>query len=158
MRLRPFIVVLIWLILLAITVWLFNRLLHPNRADNISQTSVVELERDPQGHYRAEVFINGVKVPAMVDTGATGVAISQPLAQQLHLQSNAAVRANTANGVSIGYAVRLDSVRLGGIQANNVSAVIVPELGDEILLGMSFLGRMDIRLFQGKMTIRQPAE
>ena len=155
MRPRIFIALFTWLLILVITLWLFNRLLHPNRADNISQTSVVELERDPQGHYRAEVFINGIKVPALVDTGATGVAISEQLAKRLGLQSQVAIKASTANGTVVGYAVRLASVKLGGIEARNVGAAVVSGLGDEVLLGMSFLGRMDIRLYQGQMTIRQ---
>jgi aspartyl protease family protein len=48
----------------------------------------------------------------------------------------------------------LRSVKLGGITADEVAATINPALGDEILLGMSFLGRMDVRLYKGKMTIR----
>lgn len=147
--------ILVWLAMLGGTAWLFDATLHPNRAEHLGNTSTVELERDPSGHYRAELLINGIKVPAMVDTGATGVAISEQLAAKLGLQSKTAIRASTANGVSIGYAVRLASVKLGGIEATDVGAAIVPGLGDEVLLGMSFLGRMDIRLYQGKMTIKQ---
>jgi aspartyl protease family protein len=51
--------------------------------------------------------------------------------------------------------VRLDSVQIGGVHANNVAAMIAPGLDGDILLGMSFLGRMDIRLYKGEMTITQ---
>jgi len=91
----------------------------------------------------------------MVDTGATGVAISQQVADRLGLQSRAAVRTQTANGESISYMTRLDSIRIGGVEARDVSAMIAPGLGGDVLLGMSFLGRMDVRLYQGTMTIRQ---
>lgn len=112
------------------------------------------LERDMSGHYRAEVFINGVKTPALVDTGATGVAISQRLANKLGIQSNAAIRTHTANGDTVAYMTRLESVKLGGIEARDVAAIITPSLQGDILLGMSFLSRMDVRLHQGTMTIR----
>jgi aspartyl protease family protein len=147
--------VLVWLALLAGLAVVFDESLNPNQAEDLGGSEIVELQRDPSGHYRAEAFINGVKVPVIVDTGATGVAISEQLAARLGLQSKTAIRANTATGVSIGYAVRLTSVKLGGIEAKDVGAAIVPGLGNEVLLGMSFLGRMDIRLYQGTMTIKQ---
>ena len=50
---------------------------------------------------------------------------------------------------------RLATVKLGGVEARDVAAVIAPGLGGDVLLGMSFLGRMDVRLYQGKMTIKQ---
>lgn len=152
---KTMVMILVWAGLLAGSALLFERLLNPNKAEALGNAESVELERDPSGHYRAEAFINGVKVPVMVDTGATGVAISSTLAEKLGLHSNTALRTTTANGVAIGYAVRLASVKLGGIEAKDVGATIAPGLGNEALLGMSFLGRMDIRLYQGKMTIKK---
>lgn len=113
------------------------------------------LKRGLDGHYRAEALINGEQVDVLVDTGATGVAISQAVADKLNLKSLTAVRTNTANGTTVGYMVRLSSVKLGGVEANNVSAMIAPGLEGDVLLGMSFLARMDVRLFKGEMTIRQ---
>jgi aspartyl protease family protein len=49
---------------------------------------------------------------------------------------------------------RLASVKLGAIEAHNVAAIITPNLDGDMLLGMSFLGRMDVRLYKGTMTIR----
>jgi len=48
----------------------------------------------------------------------------------------------------------LESVKLGGIEATNVAASIAPGLQGDVLLGMSFLGRMDVRLYKGEMTIK----
>jgi len=106
------------------------------------------------GHYRAEAIINGVKVDVLVDTGATSVAISQHLANKLGIQSNVAVRTQTANGEIVAYMTRLESVKLGGIETTNVAAIITPSLEGDMLLGMSFLSRMDVRLHKGAMTIR----
>jgi aspartyl protease family protein len=52
----------------------------------------------------------------------------------------------TANGVAQVYRVKLDSVRLGDIVLNNIDGV-VHEGGalPVVLLGMSFLGRLEMR-------------
>ena len=134
-----------------------NSKLYPNTAEKLSQSKEVVLQRDMAGHYRAEAFINGIKTPVMVDTGATTVAISQALADKLGLKSTAAIRTQTANGVTMSYMTRLSSVQLGGIIANDVAASISPGIGEEVLLGMSFLGRMDVRLYQEAMIIRGPS-
>jgi aspartyl protease family protein len=131
---------------------------NPNTADTLTQTGAVVLQRDLSGHYRAEAYINGVLTPVMVDTGATDVAISTALADKLGLHSINAIRTRTANGDAVAYMTRLNSVKLGGIVARDVAASITPNLGEEMLLGMSFLGRMDVRLYKGTMTIRAVAE
>lgn len=148
----------VWLALFGGLVYLLDGMLNPNKAEKLGEARVVELQRDPSGHYRAEAYINGTKVGVLVDTGATGVAISQALADKLGLKSHVAVRTATANGETVAYMVRLDEVRLGGIVARDVSATIAPGLNGDALLGMSFLGRMDIRLYKGKMTIQQVEE
>ncbi len=132
----------------------FDKKLNPNTADSLGSTGEVSLKRDMSGHYRAEAFINGVKTNILVDTGASDVSISGQFAEQLGIRSNAAIRTQTANGATVGYMTRLDSVKLGGIEERNVAAIIVKDLGTDMLLGMSFLNRMDVRLHRGIMTIR----
>ena len=144
----------IWGILAGVLFYFFSMKLHPNTAEKLSKGPEVKLERDMSGHYRAEAFINGVKTTVLVDTGATDVSISLKLANKLGIQSNAATGTQTANGKTVAYMTRLASVRLGGIEATNVAAIIAPGLGEDMLLGMSFLSRMDVRLYQGTMTIR----
>ena len=151
---KTLLIALVWFSLAGSLFYFMNTKVNPNTADTLSQSGAVVLQRDLSGHYRAEAYINGLKVPVMVDTGATHVAISQTLADKLGLRSINAIRTQTANGDTVSYATRLKSVKLGGIVAHDVAASILPGLGDEILLGMSFLGRMDVRLYQGTMTIR----
>lgn len=152
---NTFIVGIIWLALAALIVYLVDNIQNPNKINRLGENSTVVLKRGLDGHYRAEALINGEKVNVLVDTGATGVAISQSIADRLNLKSIDAIRTNTANGDSIGYMVRLKSLQLGGVNANNVSAMIAPGLDGDVLLGMSFLGCMDVRLFNGEMTIKQ---
>lgn len=90
----------------------------------------------------------------MVDTGATDVAILKSLADKLDLHSINAIRTRTVNGDTVSYMTGLKEVKLGGVVAHNVAATITPSLGDEMLLGMSFLGRMDVRLYNEMMTIK----
>lgn len=150
---------IIWLSLVFGIYYLVDNIQNPNKMWRLgNDANQVVLKRGLDGHYRAEALINGQKVNVLVDTGATGVAISQSVADRLQLKSLTAVRTNTANGDSVGYIVRLDSVTVGGVEARNVSAMIAPSLGGDVLLGMSYLGRMDVRLFKGEMTIKQVTE
>lgn len=144
----------IWLCLAGVLFYFINARVNPHTAAGLAQSGDVVLQRDLGGHYRAEAYINGIKTPVMVDTGATDVAISQALADKLGLHSINAIRTQTANGDTVSYMTRLESVKLGGIVAHDVAASITPSLGEEMLLGMSFLSRMDVRLYKGSMTIR----
>lgn len=146
----------IWVGLALAIYYLADNIQNPNKAFRLgNDAQSVTLKRGLDGHYRAEALINNEKVDVLVDTGATGVAISQKVADKLNLKSIDAVRTSTANGDSVSYMVRLQSVKVGGVEANNVSAMIAPGLDGDVLLGMSYLGRMDVRLFNNQMTIKQ---
>ncbi len=151
---NSFFITAIWLCIAGAIYYLADNVQNPNKISALGSAEEVVLKRGLDGHYRAEALINDVKVNVLVDTGATGVAISQSVANKLNLKSISAVRTSTANGDTVSYMVRLSSVKLGGIEAKNVSAMITPGLQGDVLLGMSFLGRMDVRLYKGKMTIK----
>ena len=155
---NSFAIALVWLCLAGVIYYLVDNIQNPNKLETLGNNNEVVLKRGLDGHYRSEALINGEKVDVLVDTGATGVAISQSVADKLNLKSIDAIRTNTANGDSVGYMVRLDSIKLGGIEAKNVSAMIAPGLDGDVLLGMSFLGRMDVRLYKGQMTIKSAIE
>lgn len=148
----------LWIALASVIYYLSDNIQNPNKISRLGENSTVVLKRGLDGHYRAEALINGEKVDVLVDTGATGVAISQGIADKLNLKSIDAIRTNTANGDSVGYMVRLKSVQIGGVSAHDVSAMIAPGLDGDVLLGMSFLGRMDVRLYKGEMTIKQVSD
>jgi aspartyl protease family protein len=149
----------VWLSLAFGIYVIVDNIQNPNKAWRLGEnTNSVTLKRGLDGHYRAEALINNQKVNVLVDTGATGVAISQTVADKLNLKSIDAIRTSTANGDALGYMVRLESVKVGGVEARNVSATIAPGLDGDVLLGMSYLGRMDVRLFKNEMTIKQVTE
>lgn len=155
MTAHKLILAIVWVVLAGLIYYLADSALNPNKIHVLGEDRTVVLERGIDGHYRAEALINGTRINVMVDTGATGVAISQQVADKLGLQSRTAVRTQTANGESVAYMTRLASIKIGGVEARDVSAMIAPGLNGDVLLGMSFLGRMDVRLYQGTMTIRQ---
>ncbi len=147
---------MVWLALAFGIYSIVDNIQNPNKAFRLgNNANSVTLKRGLDGHYRAEALINNQQVNVLVDTGATGVAISQAVANKLSLKSIDAVSTNTANGDSVGYMVRLTSVKVGGVEANNVAAMIAPGLDGDVLLGMSYLGRMDVRLYKNEMTIKQ---
>lgn len=109
------------------------------------------LPRGPDGHFYADVTIDGASVQMMVDTGASIVALTGADAQAIGMSwDEADVRpvARGASGEVRGVAVMLERVTVGGIEAENVQAIIVPEGLGVSLLGQSFLsqvGRVDMR-------------
>jgi aspartyl protease family protein len=155
---NTFVAIIVWCLLAGLIYYLADSIQNPNKLNRLGESETVVLKRGLDGHYRAEALINGEKISVLVDTGATGVAISQRVADRLNLKSVTAIRTNTANGDSVGYMVRLKSIKLGGVEAQDVSAMIAPGLQGDVLLGMSFLGRMDVRLYKGEMTIKQIEE
>ncbi|MCR4282687.1 MAG: TIGR02281 family clan AA aspartic protease [Bauldia sp.] len=106
----------------------------------------VAVRADRSGHYLVDAVIDGHAVEAIVDTGATTVALTSETARRLGLvpaQSDYTLEIRTANGVVAAAPVTLSEVRLDRISVRNVEAVVVP--GDALpvnLLGMSFLGRL----------------
>jgi aspartyl protease family protein len=102
----------------------------------------VEIRRGDDGHYRWPGRINGHAVEFLIDTGATGTAISTVLARELGLEPLGAVRSSTAGGVVTGQRVRADIELQGGVGVQRLAIVALPQLGDSPLLGMDVLGRL----------------
>ncbi|MFH1603480.1 MAG: retropepsin-like aspartic protease, partial [Pseudomonadota bacterium] len=114
------------------------------------------LNADVAGHFVTLGSINGGSVRFLVDTGATLVVLSAAEARRLgvnYLQGQRG-QMQTANGIAIGYRVKLDTVRIGDIQANNVDAVVTETNTMGLaLLGMSFLNRMEMKRDGQSMTL-----
>tara|TARA_R110002110_G_scaffold409480_2_gene631858 strand:- start:14206 stop:14733 length:528 start_codon:yes stop_codon:yes gene_type:complete len=156
--------VLAWIVLMALLAAWFNDLLGRRHNPNqILETRYAEdgvrevvLQRNRFGHYVTSGRINDEPVVFMLDTGATGVAIPENIARRLKLERGRAFRTQTANGVAVSYATRLDRVSVGDIALDNVSAGIVPGLQtSEILLGMSFLKHIEFTQRGDQLILRQ---
>jgi len=156
--------VLAWIVVLGLLSAFFGgwmeKLNNPNqkvqtevRDDGVRE---VVLRQNRAGHYVANGTINGEPVTFLLDTGATSVSVPEGVAERLGLERGVPMRANTANGVITTYATRLERVRLGGIALDNVRADINPRMrSDEVLLGMSFLRKLEFTQRDRQLTIRQ---
>ncbi|MER2555806.1 MAG: TIGR02281 family clan AA aspartic protease [Thauera sp.] len=107
----------------------------------------VSLQADGGGHFFTGARINGVTVNALVDTGATFVAIGRSDALRLGIdyRAGAVGQSATANGMAKIWKVRLDSLELEGVRVLGVDAAVHETDLPVVLLGMSFMNRMDWR-------------
>ncbi len=111
------------------------------------------------GHFFADGVINGSPVRFLVDTGATMIALSSVTANRIGIdyrKNGKAGYAGTAGGVVQTYYIKLDYVQVGDIKIYNVDAgVIEGAHPTDVLLGMSFLGRLDMKRDGEKMELIQ---
>ncbi|MBV7478092.1 TIGR02281 family clan AA aspartic protease [Pseudomonas sp. PDM31] len=116
----------------------------------------VKLVSNAQGHFVASGQINGQPVSFLLDTGATDVSIPAGLAERLKLEQGFGVTLSTANGLSEGYRTRIERLQLGDIVLHDVRALVAPGLhGDQVLLGMSALNKLEFTQRGGTMLLRQ---
>ncbi len=111
--------------------------------------TAVNVYRNPQGMFTTSGSINGFPVDFMVDTGATFIAMNAPQAKRLGIQyrmDGQPVMTNTASGTAMGYQVTLQRVRVGEIELRDIDAIVLEgNSPTEVLLGMSFLGRLEMQ-------------
>jgi aspartyl protease family protein len=119
----------------------------------------VTLYPDRGGHFFVDGSINGAPVRFLVDTGATTIALSGNTASRIGLDYRRLGRAgvaSTAAGNVRTYNLNLDSVQVGDITLHNVPAgVIEGSHPTEVLLGMSFLGQIDMKRDNEKMELSE---
>jgi aspartyl protease family protein len=115
------------------------------------------LDRGPSGHFFADAEVNGMTVHFLVDTGATGVALTTEDAQRVGLQFSPTEFTEVGRGASgpvRGKFVTLNEVRLDGRSVEHVDGAII-EGGETSLLGQSFLSKMGtIEMSGDQMIIR----
>ncbi|MET0333496.1 MAG: retropepsin-like aspartic protease [Rhizobacter sp.] len=119
----------------------------------VTSTGVIEIRRGDDGHYHWPGTINGLAVDFLIDTGATGTAMSQAMARKLSLDPIGRVQSHTAAGVVVGEVVRADVVLQGGISVDRLSVTALAGLGDRPLLGMDVMGKLRWQQRDGVLTI-----
>jgi len=109
------------------------------------------------GHFMTAGQINGRAVQFMVDTGATSIAMSRLDAERagIEYKNGQPVRMSTANGNSVGFRIKLNSVRVGDVEVYDVDAVVTPEPMPYLLLGNSFLTRFQMKRENNLMTLEK---
>ncbi|MEJ1128379.1 TIGR02281 family clan AA aspartic protease [Variovorax sp. CCNWLW225] len=119
--------------------------------------SRIVLPADSRGHFMTQGAINGRTVTFMLDTGATSIALSAADAQRIGLDYSKGqrIQMNTANGVSSGYRLRLQSVRVGDVEVYDVEAIVSPQPMPFVLLGNSFINRFSMRRDADQMVLEK---
>jgi len=119
--------------------------------------SRIVLPADSRGHFMTQGAINGRTVTFMLDTGATSIALSAADAQRIGLDYSKGqrVQMNTANGVSSGYKLRLQSVRVGDVEVYDIDAIVSPQPMPFVLLGNSFINRFSMRRDADQMVLEK---
>jgi aspartyl protease family protein len=128
---------------------------HYRQAGAVAERQSVTLAADSAGHFISEGSINGIPIRFIVDTGATSIALPGAEAQRMGIDYRRGQRGftQTANGPVPIYFVHLESVRLGSIELNGVEAIVIERGLNIALLGMSFLGRVEMRQEGNTMTL-----
>lgn len=123
-------------------------LTQPLRATPSSRASGgrVEIAADSLGQFSAQVEIDGRRMKMLVDTGATFISLSHEDANTIGLrlpQSAYTMPLLTANGELRAAKTTLRNVRVNGIIAYDVQAIVLPRGSSSVsLLGMSFLSKL----------------
>lgn len=110
------------------------------------------------GLYTVTGFVNQQFADFVVDTGASYITMNANHAKRLGIDYSKAnkVMMNTAKGKTTAHVVTVNSVRIGGIELKNVKAAVVQELeSDKMLLGMSFLGQVEMKQKNGLMILKK---
>ncbi len=97
------------------------------------------------GHFWADVEINGVKRRMLIDSGATTTALSTATAKAAGLDSEDSpfpMIIDTANGQVTARTAIARSVRIGSVTATDLGIVTSPSFGDTDVIGMNFLSRL----------------
>jgi aspartyl protease family protein len=115
------------------------------------------LDRAADGHFYAEVRINGNPVHMLVDTGASGIALSRDDARAAGLATSIGMNdvvGEGADGVVRGEYVKLDRIELGPLSASGLDAVVLNS-GQQSLLGQSFLSKFaSVQIEGDRMVLR----
>lgn len=108
--------------------------------------TIVTLRQRIDGHFEANVDVDGRTIRAIVDTGATSTVLTAADAERAGFDPSALIfniPVSTANGTASAARVVADEVAVGGIVRKNLP-LLVAETGrlDQSLLGMNFIGTL----------------
>ncbi len=128
-----------------------------------ARTEVVEwgegvvLQRESDGHFYADVQVDGQSIRMLVDTGASVVALTAADAEAMGLEwseDEVAPVAQGASGPVYGIDTQIERMSVGGNEATSVRAIIIPEGAGMSLLGQSYLSTLgQVRIADDRMIL-----
>ena len=127
------------------------------RATMMSMDSAIQLERKGDGHFYVDVEINGTPVTMLVDTGATGIALSREDARKAGIPTSIGMNevvGRGADGAVHGEFATIDRIALGEKSAEQMPVTILNG-GEQSLLGQEFLRKFaSVEIRGDTMTLR----
>ena len=128
---------------------------HVSTATPASSGGRVTLTADARGHFETIGTINGASVRFLVDTGASMISMGIDDARRVGIDYLKGQKgfSNTANGVAPVYRVKLDTVTVGEITLNGVDGLVHESSMPFVLLGMSFLNRLEMNRQGDSLTL-----
>jgi aspartyl protease family protein len=135
----------------------------PGSAMTVEQSSggvtEVRIRKRLDGHFTANVGVNGKEISMIVDTGASTIVLRPQDARKAGIDVKRLtyrVPVLTANGRTLAARVRLEEVAIGPLDRKKVDALVAqPGALTQSLLGMSFLSRLRSYEFSGDfLTLR----
>ncbi len=112
------------------------------------------------GHFWADVTINGVPRRMLIDSGATSTALSTATAAAAKVdvsESPFPALIETANGPISARTATVSRLIVGSVVARDVGVVVSPSFGETDVLGMNFLSRLGSWRVEGKTLILIPS-
>jgi aspartyl protease family protein len=119
----------------------------------------VRIRMASDGHFWANVTVNGVKRRMLVDSGATITAISEATARAASIDADISlvpVMLQTANGMVHARKGMVEDLRVGNVRAKGLKVVVSPALGSLDVLGMNFLTQLQSWRVEGRTLILTP--
>jgi aspartyl protease family protein len=116
------------------------------------------LNPDEQGHYFAEITINGRRQRGVIDTGATHLSLSRPVADAMHIDYSRGSpgQTQTANGVIRAWLVKVPQLQVGTVTVYDVDTVVRDSSDNgPVLIGTSLLNRFQMSRDQSMMILNK---
>ncbi|MDJ0277161.1 TIGR02281 family clan AA aspartic protease [Sphingomonas sp. 2R-10] len=114
------------------------------RSEQRVEGDTVRIRQSLDGHFWAQVRLNGVERRMLIDSGATSTAISEATAKAIGVTPRRVppVILSTGNGRVEAARGRIETVRIGDLETRDLPVVIAPTFGDLDVIGMNFLSRL----------------
>lgn len=125
--------------------------------ESTSQNGSLDIPRSSDGHFYADVDVNGAKVHMLVDTGATAVALSRDDARNAGIATSIGMNdvvGRGADGSVHGEIVTVERMSLGNARTEAMPAIVLNS-GGQSLLGQTFLAKFaSVEIHGDTMTLR----
>lgn len=119
----------------------------------------VRIAMAADGHFWAQVDINGVRRRMLIDSGATTTALSVGAARAAGIdidESPLPVMIETANGTVTARRATAKRLQVGSIVARDLPVVVSDAFDETDVIGMNFLSRLEGWRVEGSTLILQP--